>query len=66
MNGEKNADSDIEGMDDDDKLPDSKAWGKKKKDYYYTDYVDQDYGGNDLLVTFLLSRNLNFSIIIFE
>ncbi|XP_075222727.1 UTP3 small subunit processome component Sas10 isoform X2 [Lycorma delicatula] len=41
----KNMDSDIEGMEDDEKIPDSKAWGKRKKDYYYTDYVDQDYGG---------------------
>ncbi|XP_054263223.1 something about silencing protein 10-like [Macrosteles quadrilineatus] len=38
-------DSDIEGKDDDDHLPDSKAWGSKKKSYYNTDYVDQDYGG---------------------
>lgn len=38
-------DSDIEGKEDDDGLPDSKAWGTKKKSYYNTDYVDQDYGG---------------------
>lgn len=38
-------DSDIEGKEDDDDLPDSKAWGTKKKSYYNTDYVDQDYGG---------------------
>ncbi|GLV39910.1 Something about silencing 10 [Carabus blaptoides fortunei] len=38
------ADSDIEGQDDDD-LPDVRAWGKTKKDFYSTDYVDQDYGG---------------------
>ncbi|XP_046665044.1 something about silencing protein 10-like [Homalodisca vitripennis] len=37
-------DSDIEGKDEDN-LPDSKAWGSKKKSYYNTDYVDQDYGG---------------------
>ncbi|XP_072949371.1 something about silencing protein 10 [Epargyreus clarus] len=40
------ADSDIEGQEkSDDDLPDSKAWGKKKRSYYSTDYVDQDYGG---------------------
>ncbi|XP_013145327.1 PREDICTED: something about silencing protein 10 [Papilio polytes] len=40
------ADSDVEGQENsDDDLPDSKAWGKKKKSYYSTDYVDEDYGG---------------------
>lgn len=40
-------DSDIEGKGDNDRdgLPSSKAWGKKRKNYYHTDYVDQDYGG---------------------
>lgn len=38
--------SDVEGQgEDDDGIPDSKAWGKNKKHYYSTDYVDQDYGG---------------------
>lgn len=36
--------SDIEGLQEDDDLPDERAWGKKKKQYYSTDYVDQDYG----------------------
>ncbi|CAF4934611.1 unnamed protein product [Pieris macdunnoughi] len=40
------ADSDVEGQEkSDDDLPDSKAWGKKKRSYYSTDYVDEDYGG---------------------
>ncbi|XP_050680020.1 something about silencing protein 10 [Leptidea sinapis] len=40
------ADSDVEGQEkSDDDLPDSKAWGKKKRAYYSTDYVDEDYGG---------------------
>lgn len=40
------ADSDLDGGEkSDDDLPDSKAWGKKKKSYYSTDYVDEDYGG---------------------
>lgn len=40
------ADSDVEGQEkSDDDLPDSKAWGKKKKSYYATDYNDEDYGG---------------------
>lgn len=40
-----NMDSDIEGKGDDFHLPDQRAWGKTKKNYYNTDYVDQDYGG---------------------
>ncbi|XP_026761700.2 something about silencing protein 10 [Galleria mellonella] len=40
------ADSDVEGKEkSDEDLPDSKAWGKKKRSYYATDYVDEDYGG---------------------
>ncbi|KOB68437.1 putative something about silencing protein 10 [Operophtera brumata] len=40
------ADSDVEGQEhSDDDLPDSKAWGKQKKSFYATDYVDEDYGG---------------------
>lgn len=39
-------DSDIEGKDDFD-LPDQRAWGKTRKNFYNTDYVDQDYGGFD-------------------
>ncbi|OXU20615.1 hypothetical protein TSAR_014442 [Trichomalopsis sarcophagae] len=35
--------SDIEGLGDDYDLPNEKAWGKKKKDFYSTDYVDADY-----------------------
>ncbi|XP_022918487.2 something about silencing protein 10 [Onthophagus taurus] len=37
--------SDVEGQDDDNYLPDVRAWGKDKKSYYWADYVDQDYGG---------------------
>ncbi|PSN36885.1 hypothetical protein C0J52_11435 [Blattella germanica] len=47
-NEDKLPDSDIEGLaDEDDDLPDVKAWGKKKRSFYSTDYVDQDYGGYD-------------------
>ncbi|XP_076239052.1 UTP3 small subunit processome component Sas10 isoform X2 [Calliopsis andreniformis] len=35
--------SDIEGLEEDFDLPNEKAWGKKKKAYYSTDYVDPDY-----------------------
>ncbi|XP_017876914.1 something about silencing protein 10 [Ceratina calcarata] len=35
--------SDIEGLQEDLDLPDEKAWGKKKRAYYSTDYVDPDY-----------------------
>lgn len=38
--------SDVEGQEDDD-LPDIRAWGKDKRKYYSTDYVDADYGGFD-------------------
>lgn len=44
------SDSDIEGQgDDSDDLPDARAWGQKRRNFYYTDYVDQDYGGQELL-----------------
>lgn len=36
------SDMDVKKQDDYD-LPDKKAWGKKKKSYYHTDYVDDDY-----------------------
>lgn len=36
--------SDVEGQEDDD-LPDARAWGKQKKKFYGADYVDPDYGG---------------------
>lgn len=35
--------SDIE--DEEDGLPDVKAWGKRKSTYYHTDFVDEDYAG---------------------
>lgn len=38
------ADSDIDGMEEDD-LPNIKAWGKNKRMYYNTDYQDDDHGG---------------------
>lgn len=37
--------SDIEGLGSDDSIPDERAWGKKKKSFYNTDYIDQDHGG---------------------
>ncbi|XP_028146545.1 something about silencing protein 10 [Diabrotica virgifera virgifera] len=36
--------SDVEGQEDDN-LPDTRAWGKDKRKFYQTDYVDGDYGG---------------------
>lgn len=36
--------SDLE-QDDRDSLPDVRAWGKDKRKFYSTDYVDPDYGG---------------------
>lgn len=36
-------DSDIEDKEDDDDLPDRKAWGSKARAFYGADYVDQDY-----------------------
>ncbi|CAK9815204.1 Something about silencing protein 10 [Anthophora quadrimaculata] len=35
--------SDIEGLQEDFDLPNEKAWGKKKRAYYSTDYIDPDY-----------------------
>uniref|UniRef100_A0A1B0D7S6 Sas10 C-terminal domain-containing protein n=1 Tax=Phlebotomus papatasi TaxID=29031 RepID=A0A1B0D7S6_PHLPP len=37
------ADSDIVSDEDDD-IPDDRAWGNKKSVFYNTDFVDQDYG----------------------
>ncbi|XP_012257759.2 something about silencing protein 10 [Athalia rosae] len=39
--------SDIEGLQEDDDLPDERAWGKKKKAFYSTDYIDQDYASTN-------------------
>ncbi|XP_069699370.1 something about silencing protein 10 [Periplaneta americana] len=43
----KMSDSDIEGKGEEDDLPDVRAWGQKRRNFYSTDYVDQDYGGYD-------------------
>ncbi|PNF29141.1 Something about silencing protein 10 [Cryptotermes secundus] len=46
--GEKISDSDIEGQEDNsNNLPNVRAWGQKRKNFYNTDYVDHDYGGFD-------------------
>lgn len=37
------ADSDIDDGDDDDGIPDARAWGNKRRDFHSTDFVDQDY-----------------------
>lgn len=37
------ADSDIDDQNDDDGIPDSRAWGKNRKSFYSTDFVDQDF-----------------------
>ncbi|KAK6629717.1 hypothetical protein RUM43_003535 [Polyplax serrata] len=45
---EKGNNSDIDmgsDLEDEEKLPDDRAWGKKKKSFYNTDFVDQDYDG---------------------
>ncbi|XP_037937814.1 something about silencing protein 10 [Teleopsis dalmanni] len=42
-NAEFMEDSDIEGAENDADIPDSKDWGKKARNYYNTDFVDQDY-----------------------
>ena len=31
-------------------LPDAKSWGKRKKEYYNTDYVDDDMPGKTLVL----------------
>lgn len=36
-------DSDMEEENENDGIPDSRAWGKKRGAYYSTDFVDQDY-----------------------
>lgn len=43
---EEMCESDIEGQgDDSDDLPNVRAWGQKRRNFYNTDYVDQDYEG---------------------
>ncbi|XP_063988581.1 something about silencing protein 10 [Diachasmimorpha longicaudata] len=39
--------SDLDKPQEDDDIPDERAWGKKKRTYYMTDYVDQDYAGTN-------------------
>ncbi|XP_015509148.1 something about silencing protein 10 isoform X1 [Neodiprion pinetum] len=39
--------SDIEGLQEDDDLPNEKAWGNKKSRFHSTDYVDQDYASTN-------------------
>lgn len=40
------SDSDIEGAESgSDDLPNDKAWGKLRKSFYNTDYLDKDHGG---------------------
>lgn len=36
-------DFDDEDADPNDGIPDARAWGKKRRDFYSTDFVDQDY-----------------------
>lgn len=36
-------DFDNEDADPNDGIPDARAWGKKRRDFYSTDFVDQDY-----------------------
>uniref|UniRef100_A0A915L6G3 Something about silencing protein 10 n=1 Tax=Romanomermis culicivorax TaxID=13658 RepID=A0A915L6G3_ROMCU len=38
--------SDIEEKDENDYLPSASNWGKNKKTFYNTDYIDKDYAGN--------------------
>nr|CAD7262340.1 unnamed protein product [Timema shepardi] len=45
--GDGVADSDLDAQEDGDDLPNVRAWGQSKRDFYHTDYVDQDYGGFD-------------------
>ncbi|OQR79268.1 something about silencing protein 10-like [Tropilaelaps mercedesae] len=40
----KELDSDLEDGGDQDDLPDAKAWGRKRQDFYNTDFVDKDMG----------------------
>ena len=42
---EAESDFDEPGDGDDDGLPDDRAWGKKKQDFYNTDFQDKDYRG---------------------
>lgn len=44
--GKHISDSDIEGAESgSDDLPNDKAWGKLRRSFYNTDYLDKDHGG---------------------
>lgn len=43
FNDKFEGESDFEDERQNDGIPDSRAWGKKRKDFYSTDFVDQDY-----------------------
>lgn len=44
------SDSDIEGAESgSDDLPNDKAWGKLRRSFYNTDYLDKDHGGSNLI-----------------
>ncbi|XP_031626368.1 something about silencing protein 10 [Contarinia nasturtii] len=43
LNENFGAESDIEDGDDDDEIPDVHAWGKNRRVYHSTDFVDPDY-----------------------
>ena len=42
-NDEYQINSDFDDDNENDGIPDARAWGKKRKDFYSTDFVDQDY-----------------------
>jgi U3 small nucleolar RNA-associated protein 3 len=47
LDEEESEDDDLQDdlVDEEDDLPDLRAWGQRKKAYYNADYVDQDFGG---------------------
>ncbi|XP_059478349.1 something about silencing protein 10 [Neocloeon triangulifer] len=44
VDADQEMDSDEQAGESDDDLPNLQAWGKKKKSYYNTDFVDKDFG----------------------
>ena len=42
---------------EDEEMPDAKAWGQKKQDFFHTDYVDDDLPGMFLCQIYLKITN---------
>lgn len=54
--GDHQENSDFEEDDRTNGIPDERAWGKKRKDFYSTDFVDQDYSSYNVNEEYLAEQ----------